>query len=157
MPIMFNDLMHLTSEEIENSKVEFNKTDGAGGELFIERWYRHNDEEKSAGTCFDCSYWKKEKPGQIVFSFIWVAEDTWLFVSAARIIEVKDGEPVKVEIISECNKYFGRLLVHCKKRFPRSYLFWLHTYIYDMEVIEIVDSTEYLGRYIDENGVYYDV
>ena len=155
MKIMFNDLMHLSYEEIKNSKVEFNKTAGSGGERFIDLWYQHTEDERTEGICFDCSYWDWEKPGQIVFSFINCGEDTWLFVSAARIIEVRKEKSVKVEIVSECEKYFGRLLVHCRKRKKNYYVFCLSTYINDMDVVEIADSVEYLCRYKDDDGTYF--
>ena len=141
MPIMFNDLMHLSPEEIANSKVEFNIRAGKKGEYFIERWLRHNNDEIIDGTCFDCSYWKWEKPGQIVFSFLRVADDKWIFVSAARIIEVRNGEVVKVEIVSECKKYFGRLLVRYKKP-SWNYVYNLSSQINNMIVEGIADSFE---------------
>ncbi len=146
MPTMFNDLMNLSPEEIDNSKVEFNTKAGHEGEYFIDRWIRHSDDEKSAGICFDCSYWKWERPGQIVFSFIRIAKDKWLFVSAARIIKGWDGDNKKVEVISECERYFGRLLVHCNK-FPLNYVFNLKRYIDEMVVEEIANSLEYFNTY----------
>ena len=36
--IKLNDILHLTEEEIKNSKMELNITDGAGGKQYIDKW-----------------------------------------------------------------------------------------------------------------------
>ncbi|MDY3748011.1 MAG: hypothetical protein SOZ97_14980, partial [Lachnospiraceae bacterium] len=76
MELLLNDVLHLTDEEIGNSKIEFNMKAGKGGQPFIDRWLKHTEEEKAAGTCKDCSYWgwytsnqRNFSPGQWVFSF----------------------------------------------------------------------------------------
>lgn len=72
--ILLNDVLHLTREEIENSKIEFNMQAGSGGQPFPDRWLKHTEEEKNTGTCKDCSYWgwygkqRNFYPGQWVFS-----------------------------------------------------------------------------------------
>ena len=57
MDLLLNDVLHLTREEIENSKIEFNMQAGSGGQPFLDRWLKHTEEEKNTGTCKDCSYW----------------------------------------------------------------------------------------------------
>lgn len=57
MDLKLNDVLHLTQEEIGNSKIEFNMQAGSGGQPFFDRWLKHTEEEKKTGTCSDCSYW----------------------------------------------------------------------------------------------------
>lgn len=74
MDLLLNDVLHLTRDEIENSKIEFNMQAGSGGQPFLDRWLKHTEEEKNIGTCKDCSYWgwygkqRNFYPGQWVFS-----------------------------------------------------------------------------------------
>ena len=53
MDLLLNDVLHLTREEIENSKIEFNMQAGSGGQPFLDRWLKHTEEEKNIGTCKD--------------------------------------------------------------------------------------------------------
>lgn len=56
MDLFLNDILHLSQEEINNSKIEFNMQAGSGGQPFLDRWLKHTEEEKATGTCKDCSY-----------------------------------------------------------------------------------------------------
>ena len=38
MSIKLNDILHLTKEQIDNSRIELNMTAGRYGEAFISRW-----------------------------------------------------------------------------------------------------------------------
>ena len=55
MDLLLSDILHLSKEEIDNSKIEFNMQAGSGGQPFLDRWLKHTDKEKEAGTCKDCS------------------------------------------------------------------------------------------------------
>ena len=46
MDLILNDVLHLTQEEIGNSKIEFNMQAGSGGQPFLDRWLKHTEEEK---------------------------------------------------------------------------------------------------------------
>ena len=76
MELHLNDLLNFSEEEINNSKIEFNMQAGSGGQPIIDRWLKHTEEEKTSGTCKECSFWgwygSKQRnfyPGQVVFSF----------------------------------------------------------------------------------------
>ena len=90
MELLLNNILNLTEEEIDNSKIEFNMQAGSGGQLFLDRWLKHTDEEKGTGTCKRlprtgksavCSYggwYRKQRnfyPRQWVFSFARMPED----------------------------------------------------------------------------------
>lgn len=46
MDLFLNDILHLSQEEINNSKIEFNMQAGSGGQPFLDRWLKHSDDEK---------------------------------------------------------------------------------------------------------------
>ena len=93
MDLFLNDILHLTQEEINNSKIEFNMQAGSGGQPFLDRWLKHTEDERANGTCKDCSYWgwygkqRNFYPGQWVFSFARMPDDECLLISAAQIID----------------------------------------------------------------------
>lgn len=46
MDLLLNNVLNLTKEEIENSKIEFNMKAGSGGQPFLDRWLKHSEAEK---------------------------------------------------------------------------------------------------------------
>ena len=117
MDLLLNDVLHLTQEEIGNSKIEFNMQAGSGGQPFLDRWLKHSEEEKSTGTCKDCSYWgwygkqRNFYPEQWVFSFARMSEDEWLLISAAQIIDTPTDDWATVQVLEKYIPLFGRLII----------------------------------------------
>lgn len=146
MDLFLNDLFHLDTEEISNSKIELNMKAGKGGVSFLDRWLEHTEEEKKSGKCKDCSYWsnygnkgRNFKPGQVVFSFVRFSEDTWLFVSAGTVIRTKKDDWADVEILDKYSAYFGRLIVSLKKgNTYAQYTFNLGKFIDQIKVKEVL-------------------
>ncbi len=146
MDLMFKDLLKLNKAQIDNSRIEFNMRAGPGGESFINLWLKHSDEEKESGTCHDCSYWgwysdhrRNFLPGNIVFSLARIDSDDWLFMSAARIIDVPRNQYAAVEILKEYQPLFGRLIVKFKKGNTfHLYTFTLEKYLESIIVKEIL-------------------
>jgi len=146
MDLNLNQLLNLSSVEIENSKIEFNMKAGSGGQPFLDLWLKHGEIEKASGTCGGCSYWgwygKKQRnfyPGQWVFSFARMTDDEWLFISAAEIIDVPVGGWATVDVLEKFAPLFGRLIIKCKKgnTFSR-YVFNLSKYLGQATVKEIL-------------------
>lgn len=145
MELLLNKLLNLTDAEIQNSKIEFNMQAGFGGEQFLDRWLKYNEDEKMMGACPECSCWgwygKKRNfyPGQWVFSFVRITDDEWLFISAAEIIDVPIDDWAKVVVLKQFAPLFGRLIIKCKKgnTFSR-YVFNLYRYIDKATVKEIL-------------------
>lgn len=145
MDLLLNNILNLSEEEINNSKIEFNMQAGSGGQSFLDRWLKKTESEKSSGTCKECSYWgwfgnrRNFYPGQTVFSFSRMTSDEWLFISAAKIIDIPEDDWATVEVRNEFASLFGRLIIKCKKgnTFSR-YVFNLSKYIDHAVVKEIL-------------------
>jgi len=152
MELKLNNILGLTEEEISNSKIEFNMHPGNSGQTFLDRWLKNSEEDKRNGTCKECSYWSqygKQRnfyPGQWVFSFARMTDDEWLFISAARIVEVLESDWATVEILERFMPLFGRLIIKCKKgnTFSR-YVFNLSRYL-EQAVVKEVLSCLYSGE-----------
>lgn len=144
--IKLNDILHLTEEEVNNSKIELNMTEGREGEPYIEKWLALSDKEKQSGIT-DCSYWPRYGNqsnyhiGQKVFSFVRMDYDEWLFISAAKILDVPMDRRSKVEILEEYKSLFGRLIMKFHKRDTRGRYTFNLNYLKDTEeIIEILPS-----------------
>lgn len=157
MDLLLNDVLHLSQEEINNSKIELNMQEGQGGQDFLDKWLKHPEKEKIMGICKGCSYWgwygkaKNFYPGQWVFSFVRMPEDAWLFISAAQIIDVPKDNWANVKVLEKYVPLFGRLIIRCKKgnTFGR-YVFNMNTYINQAiarEVLPCVYSGEKFEGY----------
>ena len=46
MDLPLNNVLNLTKEEIENSKIEFNMQAEKSGQPFLDRWLLHSGDEK---------------------------------------------------------------------------------------------------------------
>lgn len=158
MDLLLNNVLNLTKEEIQNSKIEFNMQAGSGGQPFLDRWLKHSEAEKMSGTCSDCSYWgwygkqRNFYPGQWVFSFARMNDDEWLLISAAEIIDVPADEWAAANVLERFVPLFGRLIIKCKKgnTFSR-YVFNLSKYLDQATVKEILPCL-----YSGENFEGYD-
>lgn len=145
MELLLNDVLHLTDEEIGNSKIEFNMQAGSDGQSFLDIWLRHTEEEKATGKCKDCSYWgwygkqRNFYPGQVVFSFARMPEDEWLLISVAKIVATPENTWAEVEVLDKYTALFGRLVIKCKKGNTYSrYVFNLRKYLSQATVKEIL-------------------
>lgn len=149
--LYLNDILHLSDSEIENSKIELNSRAGVGGESFLERWHLSTDEHRIAGTT-DCSQgWYGNKrnfyPGNIVFSFIKLNYDEWLFISAAKIIDIPENSRANCDILNQYQPLFGRLVIKYNKGQTYSrYVFRMKERISEISVKEIL-SEMYSGEH----------
>lgn len=145
MDIKLNDILHLTQEQINNSKIELNMTAGRYGDAFIDRWLLLPKEDKENGTG-DCSYWgwygTKQRnfyPGQWVFSFAKMSWDEWMFISAAEVLVVPENSRAIVRILEQYKNLFGRMIVkHNKGNAFSRYVFNLSERIDSCVVKEIL-------------------
>ncbi len=156
-PLYLNDFFRLTENEIANSKIELNMTNGKGGDPCIDRWLPLTEEKKQSGLV-ECSYWgwyqgkRNFYPGQNVFSFCRLNERDWLFLSAGKIMDVPQNSHASVEILRSYQPLFGRLIICFEKGNTYSrYVFKLASVIERCLIKEILP-----GIYTGEKFPGYD-
>ena len=144
MAIKLNDILHLTEEQIENSRIELNMTAGRYGEAFISRWLELPSEAKKSGVS-DCSYWgwygnrRNFQTGQWVFSFAKMSDDEWMLISAAEIIDVPENSRANICILEQYKNLFGRLIIkHHKGQTRERYVFKMKNRIENCDVKELL-------------------
>ena len=145
MELLLNDILNLSNDEIDKSRIEFNMQAGSGGQPFLDRWLKHSEDEKKHGTCDDCSYWgwygkqRNFSPRQWVFSFARITDDEWLLISVAEIVDVPIDDWATVKVLDRFIPFFGRLVIKCKKGNTYSrYVFNLNRYLSQVYVKEIL-------------------
>ena len=148
MTILLNDILHLSKEEIANSKIELNMQAGPGGEWYLDRWLKRPlaEKEQGYGPNWDCSFWgwftskqRNFRPGNWVFSFLRMSNNEWLFVSAAQIVGVPKGTWAKVSVLNRFAPYFGRLIIQLYKGQTNArYTFNLSKYLQNAKVKEVL-------------------
>ena len=145
MDIKLDDILQLKDDELNSSRIELNITAGRGGEWFLDRWLATDLQNRIEGQT-ECSYWgwygTKQRnfyPNDLVFSFVKKGGDEWLFVSAAKILDVPFGQRASYEILEKYRPFFGRLIISYKKKQTYSrYVFKLRSRLKDITVKEIL-------------------
>ncbi|MBQ7444433.1 MAG: GIY-YIG nuclease family protein [Clostridia bacterium] len=148
--IMLNDILHLNSEQIANSKIGLNMQ--WGGKTHFEIWYESDEQNRNV----DFTYHSHQgvhgrnrnftRVGQWCFGFVRLQEhdDKWLLVSAGEITSIPDrnnsGACGHVEL-EAYQGLIGRLIIsyHKGNKFAR-YIFDLATVIDEAEVSEILPN-----------------
>ena len=151
MELMLNDILNLTEEDIENSKIELGMTSGAGGKSKIEEWLMSEATAKNDGTS-GSSYWgwygnrRNFYTGQLAFCFIKITGNDWLFISAAKILSTPRGGYAEIKILENYKPLFGRLVIKfCKGNTYSRYVFKLKNLLDNIFVKEIL-SCQYSGE-----------
>ncbi len=139
--IFLNDILNISQEEIENTRIKFNIYNGYIDPLEL---YKENPEQVNT-TWF---LWHENRRyfhnGQIAICFLRIASDTWLLTTIKRIIkeidvDIEGGIGYEAEEVEEYRKYFGRLLVkfhNTNKAMGRTF----ESVMNDLEVLEILND-----------------
>ena len=139
--ILLNDILKINNEEISNTRVKFNISNGYTDPLEL---YKENPEEVNT-TWF---LWHDNRryfhSGQTAICFLRISTDTWLLTTIKRIIcELDvgvDGDVgYEAEEIECYKKYFGRVLVkyhNTNKGMGRTF----NSVMNDLEVLEVLND-----------------
>ena len=129
--ILIDSILDISSFKSSRCKIELNMKCGSGNTRpIIDVWLAGSQVDKENGTVPSASYWsgssKKAwiKNGEMVFSFVHIKGDDWLFVSAAEIITSTPNSHAAVNILQQYQPYFGRLILHHHKKTQICANFW---------------------------------
>lgn len=142
MEIMLNDILHLTNEEIEKSKISLNISSGKNACLCIDSWLK----DKSTKDGFWAYYGKQRnfRVGQYCFAFYkldW-SGNKYLLVGVGEITRIPDREeriPAEYKPIDAFQQYVGRLIIDVYKGNTQGrYNFNLKKFLWDCKVLQIL-------------------
>lgn len=138
--IYLNDLLHLSEEELQNSKIKFNQWNGSENPMDL---YKRNPDEINTRWLF----WRTEQRyfnvGQIAICLLKLTYDTWLLTTIKNVtkeFDVKRDINYDGEEIDRFKQFFGRVILKYRKRHTAQGVF-ASNYIDKLEVIHILPST----------------
>ena len=154
MIIQLNDILHLSDEQIANSKIGLNM--GWEGKSHFLDWYESDPNNRNVDFTYHSHQGgntiKKKASrnfteiGQLCFGFVRLEEDDnkWLLVSAGRITSIPDSDHIGTcghEEIKEYQGLIGRLIIRYQKGNTYSrYIFNMQPLIDKIEVSEILSD-----------------
>lgn len=144
--IKLNDILHLSDEEINKSKLALNMS--FGGESHFKRWYESDPVNRDTNF----SYYSHQGGnrnfflGTWCFGFVRLVEDPkkWLFITAGEITKVPEKEKpgtCEHKDLERFSNLIGRMIVRIDKgnTFSR-YVFNMSKFIDEAEVVEILPN-----------------
>ena len=144
--LMLNDILHLTNEQISNSKIGLNMSwDGVS---HFTRWYESDENNRHTDFTYHSHQAGRKNfyKGEWCFGFVRLEEDPdkWLFVSAGEIVDVPSKEKpgtCKHKELTQFQGLIGRLIIryHKGNTFSR-YVFKLENLIENIKVSEILPN-----------------
>lgn len=148
--IYLNDILHLTEEQIANSKIGLNMK--WEEKSHFERWYESDEKDRDVDFTYSSHYGSESKVrnftkiGQWCFGFVRLNEDAdrWLLVSAGEITKIPDEvgrKPCSHIELPQFQGLIGRLIIRIHKgnTFSR-YIFNMSSYIDKAVVSEILPN-----------------
>lgn len=148
-------LLNLSEEEIENSKLALCGYGEKENDYFYNIWKKSN--KTNVGYAYYNSEKRKNyKPNQVVFGFAQIPENNkkWVLITVGKILTSPDGNQMcEYETIEKYNGMLGRLYIELAtgKRFK--YSFNLSTYIDKAKVISIDDENKNVMEFKGFNQV----
>ena len=152
--IKLNDILHLTDEQIENSKIGLNM-EWQGRSHFLD-WYESDSNNRNVDFTYHSHYGSNtgkrkasrnfSKIGQWCFGFVRLPEDSnkWLLISAGEITSIPDSNHIGTCTHKELDKYqsfIGRLIIKYTKGNKWSrYIFNMNSLIDEIEVADILPT-----------------
>ena len=150
--IRLNDILNLSKEELDDTKIELNMSEGKDGMAHIDLWLSYSEKERESGVT-NCSYWPKYgdknnfRVGQRVLSFVRKDYDEWLFISGAIIKEIPNKRDfAKVDIIEEYKPFFGRIIMKFHKGNAMGRYVFNYSYLKEQEEITEILPCMYNGE-----------
>ena len=144
--IRLNDLLNLSKDDLKNTKIRFMVRSDVSGDphqVYIDNPYEVTNK---------WFLWEQEKQtafheDNIAIGFIRIGKDRWLLVTAQRILKCinkKPGVNYEAEIITEFQKYFGRIIVKFHNT-SENLCRWANRIIDNIEITEILPD-KYEGK-----------
>jgi hypothetical protein len=148
-PILLNDLLNFSNEQINNTKIRLLTVPSADRTNDPHRFYIENPEQVSTGWFL----WKQSRQGrpftkgQVGIGLLNLGNDRWLLITIKNILEelpnTDSGVHYTAEEIPEYSPYFGRVVIKYHNTIQQL-VRHAKEIINDLEVLEIL-STQYDG------------
>lgn len=143
--ILLNDLLQLTSDEIEKTKIKLNITENGIDPLDV---YLENPYEFNTEWLFWRTKTRNFNVGQLAINMVRMNEQTWLLTTIKKVTKENDkfnGINYEGVEVDSYKKYFGRIKIKFRKQVIGN-TFYFKTIMSNLEVLEIL-PVPYDGDY----------
>lgn len=138
--ILLNDLLGLSIDEINNTKIKFNQNNGEEDPMEV---YLHDPELINNQWLFWRSKTRYFRVGQVAICFLRLGYDTWLLTTIKMItkdLDVVNGINYEGCEIEKYKKLFGRVIVKYHKK-TQSQGYNAITILHNIEVLEVLPTS----------------
>jgi len=137
--ILLNDLLHLTEEELNRTKVKFNQWNGQESPMDE---YKKDPEKINSQWLF----WRTEQRyfniGQIAVCLLRLTYDTWLLTTVKEVTKefgIKNGVNYEGVEFVRLQSYFGRVIIKYQKSHQTQGIF-INNILDKLEVVQILPT-----------------
>lgn len=136
-PIMLNDLLGFSEDELARVKVRFNQWDGS---LDPVDEYERDPERVNVNWFLNKTKNNLFSKGEMGICLLGIEHGTWLLTTVKKILNVREtsGVGYDAEEIDRLRKYFGRIVIKCHKGIPQVYR-W-RTIGSQLEVLKVLEQ-----------------
>ena len=138
-PLLLNDLLHLSQENLNRTKVRFNQH--GGGITQMEAYLRNPDHVN-----IDALFWREKQRffnvGEIAIGLVKLSGNTWLLSTikeVTRELGIYSGINYEGMELEEYKAYFGRVVIKYKKSHQTQFC-WANRIINELEVAQILPN-----------------
>ena len=138
-PILLNDLLHFTEEELNKTKVKFNQWNGETNPM---EEYKKDPEKINSYWLF----WRTEQRyfyvGQIAVCLLRLTYDTWLLTTIKEVIKeygVTNGVNYEGVELEKYRQYFGRVIIKYQKSHQTQGIY-INNILDKLEVVQILPT-----------------
>jgi len=139
-PILLNDLLHLSQEELKRTKVKFNLH--GGGTRQIDVFLRNQDTVNNDALFYRGESTRYFKVGEIAISLIQMSSDTWLLATIKEVtneLGVTHGVNYEGKEIETYKPLFGRTIIKYHKKSQQA-VRYVSKIADELEVLQILPN-----------------
>lgn len=138
-PLLLNDLLHLSQEDLNRAKVKFNQHNTETSQMEV--YLRNPDYVNN-----DALFWRTKRRyfnvGEIAICLFQLSWDSWLLSTIKKVtreLGITDGVNYEGEELKDYQPYFGRTVVKYRKT-HQTQVVYVNTVINELEVVQLLPS-----------------
>lgn len=138
-PVMLNDLLHLSQEDLQRAKIKFNQYNGEVAPMEV---YLRNPDEVNNGWLFWRAKRRYFNVGEIAICFFQLSWNTWLLSTVKEVtreLGVTNGINYEGRELAEHLPYYGRVIVKYHKS-HQTQVVYAHRILGELEVEQVLPS-----------------
>ena len=143
-PLLLNDLLHLSQDDLDRTKIKFNQHNGRhdSGRISQMEGYLQNPDNVNNDALFWRAKHRNFNVGEIAICLFQLSWDTWLLSTIKEVIRelgVNYGTNYEGKELESYQPYFGRVVVKHHKTYQKQ-VRYANNVINELEVVQILPT-----------------